>query len=210
MTTGTVNSFRKARGRRLKEKITKLGETKNKKLTVLDVGGRAEYWRNVGIEGISEIILLNNDEAENTEDDLDAPFVRRMGDARDLHDYPDQSIDLVHSNSVIEHVGTNDDMLRMANECLRVGTAGWVQTPAWEFPIEPHFRQPFFHWFGRPVQRACLRFSSAYGALDINGRRRHVDRINLLAFSEVRALFPESDIWVERFMLFPKSYVVTW
>ena len=73
--------------------------------------------------------------------------MRKVGDACDLAGYPDRSVDLVHSNSVIEHVGGWPRMAAMAGELMRVARAGWVQTPAWEFPIEPHFHAPLVHRF---------------------------------------------------------------
>lgn len=205
----TVNRFRTARGRVLGAQIARLSKALGRPVTILDVGGRPDYWANVGLEHVAEIRLLNNDESELSRPASNNLFVCEIGDARCLSSYCDQSIDLVHSNSVIEHVGQWQDMCAMADEAMRVGVSGWIQTPAWEFPIEPHFRLPFLHWFAPPVQRRMLGLSRAYGSLDTRGRRHHVDRINLLSRAEVEALFPACDIYVERALL-PKSYCARW
>jgi len=205
----TVNRFRTARGRVLCRQIARLSEYLQRPVIVLDVGGRPDYWDNVGLENIAQIRLLNNDEKELERTTSSNMFVSELGDARNLSGYDDKSIDLIHSNSVIEHVGHWPDMCAVARESLRVGVSGWMQTPAWEFPIEPHFRLPFLHWFAPPIRRRMLAFSSDYGSLDTDGRRFHIDRINLLSYREVQALFPGCDIFVERIML-PKSYSARW
>jgi hypothetical protein len=205
-----VNRFRQARGKVLRRQIDALRNRTDRDLRILDVGGRPDYWDNIGIRGIERIVLVNVNAEEIRRGAQSELFENNIGDARDLRHFRDNSFDLVHSNSVIEHVGLWDDMCRMAEECLRVGREGWIQTPAWEFPIEPHYRLPALHWFGQPARRAALRLSGTYGRLDICDRRRHVDRINLLSGDEMRALFPKARIWVERFMLLPKSYVARW
>ncbi|MFP3942314.1 MAG: class I SAM-dependent methyltransferase [Alphaproteobacteria bacterium] len=210
MDSRTVNRFRRARGRILRRQIDTLRSRKGRDLHILDVGGRPGYWENIGVDGIARIVLLNVSAAEVERKRKFDLFENRIGDARDLRNFDDGSFDLVHSNSVIEHVGLWDDMCRMAAECMRVGAAGWVQTPAWEFPVEPHYRLPAVHWLAQPARRAALRLSKTYGKLAIRDRRRHVDRINLLSGDEVRALFPGARIWVERFLLLPKSYVARW
>ena len=205
----TVNRFRVARGRLLNGQIARLATYFGRPIVILDVGGRAEYWTNVGFDNIAAIHLLNNEQSEL---DRKAPsdlFINELGDARNLSNYTDHSVDLVHSNSVIEHVGQWPDMCAMAHEVLRVGLSGWIQTPAWEFPIEPHFRLPFLHWFAQPMRRAMLRGSSHYGSLDIRHRRYHIDRINLLSHGEVKSLFPGCEIFVERLIL-AKSYTARW
>ena len=104
-----VNRFRTRRGRLLRQQIETLADRLGRKIVILDVGGRPDYWKNVGVERIARIDLVNYAEAEfNREVPGGAPselFVRKRGDARNLADYPDGSVDLVHSNSVIEHVG---------------------------------------------------------------------------------------------------------
>ena len=137
--------------------------------------------------------------------------MRKLGDACDLAGYPDGSVDLVHSNSVIEHVGPWPRMAAMAGELMRVGRAGWVQTPAWEFPVEPHFRAPFLHWFARPMQARLmsLSFDARVRRSGLDIRRRRVDSVNLLSRREVRALFPDRPLYVERVVL-AKSFVVHW
>jgi hypothetical protein len=215
MTYATVNRFRIGRGRVLRRLIEALARHLGRDIAVLDVGGRPDYWENVGVGGVARIDLLNISENEL---DRALPggmppglFTSKVGDARNLADYPDKSVDLVHSNSVIEHVGPWPDMATMAREMLRVGVAGWVQTPAWEFPIEPHFSVPFMHWFARPVQARMMWLSANRFVRqnDFQGRRINVDRINLLSRGEVRALFPEAGLYVER-VIFPKSYSAYW
>ncbi len=211
----TVNRFRAARGRALHRLIVALSQHLGRDIRVLDVGGRPDYWINVGFERISGIEVLNlfSSEAdrplpEGVPRDL---FIPKVGDARNLMNYSDASVDLVHSNSVIEHVGGWNDMTAMASELLRVGRAGWVQTPAWGFPIEPHFRVPFAHWFARPLQARLMSFSFVKRHRESNmvQRRRNVEKINLLPRSEVEALFPGCRIYTERFIL-AKSYSCYW
>lgn len=215
MQPSTVNRFRRRRGRILRKQIDALAEALGRDITVLDVGGTPDYWDNLGTDRIARIELLNHDATqlsrarrENTPDGL---FLRKLGDARDLSAYADRSVDLVHSNSVIEHVGGWSDMQAMAQEMLRVGKSGWMQTPAWEFPIEPHFRAPFCHWFGKPLQAWLLSLSvdPSIRRLSRPARRRRIEGINLLSKSEVRMLFPGQQILVERVIL-AKSYVVHW
>jgi len=178
-------------------------------ITILDIGGRPDYWENVGLANVREILVLNNDPAELNRTETASVFKYAIGDARNLSDYKDKSIDLVHSNSVIEHVGAWPEMCAMANEARRVGVSGWVQTPAWEFPIEPHFQLPFLHWFGSPVRRAALAFSPWYRKLPLKEQRWHIDRINLVSYREFRELFPDCEIMVERLVL-AKSYTARW
>jgi hypothetical protein len=203
----TVNRFRRARGRRLARQIAALADHLGRDLRILDVGGRARYWQNVGLDRVAEIRLLNADAAELPP--VDPPFVNLSGDARAMTGVADGSVDLVHSNSVIEHVGPWPDMAAMAAELRRVGLAGWVQTPAWEFPVEPHFRLPFLHWLGQPARRRLLGLSPLYRGADLASLRHHVDRINLLSRAEVRALFPGCEVSAERLIL-TKSHIVRW
>lgn len=207
----TVNRFREARGAVIRRQIDCLVRHLGREIKVLDVGGRPEYWRNVGLQGIGELVILNNDPGELSGAQDRAPITSRIGDARDLSEYADGHFDLVHSNSVIEHVGTWGDMMAMAREVRRVGRSGWVQTPAWEFPIEPHFRAPFLHWFAAPLRARMLGLSvlPAYRGMGLRERRANVDRINLLSYREMRALFDDAEIYVER-ILVAKSYSARW
>jgi hypothetical protein len=210
-----VNRFRTRRGRLLRQQIETLADHLGRDIVVLDVGGRPDYWANIGIERIARIELINRADDELTRTSPgkvpEGFFLRNRGDARSLTGYGDKSVDLVHSNSVIEHVGNWQDMRAMAEEMLRVGRAGWMQTPAWEFPFEPHFRAPFLHWFGQPLRTRMLAFSAErrFRKMDPDKRRRKIEGINLLSKAEVRALFPGCEIRVERLIL-AKSYMVRW
>jgi hypothetical protein len=211
----SVNRFRRRRGRVLQGIIARLAAHLGRDIRILDVGGRPDYWGNVGLEGIAHIELLNIKETELgrnlPEGARPGLFSTRVGDARALDGHADGSVDLVHSNSVIEHVGGWSDMAAMARELRRVGRAGWVQTPAWSFPFEPHFRAPFLHWFARPVQVRLLSLSLRKGTrgLDLYTRRVRVEQINLLTRREMELLFPDCALRVER-VIFAKSYSACW
>ena len=206
----TQNRFRAGRGKLLTAQMARLAETLGRKVTILDVGGRPDYWANVDTSSVGAIRLMNNDEAELDRDGAnDGIFSAEMGDACDLTGIADASVDLVHANSVIEHVGQWPAMAAMAKEVRRVGLSGWIQTPAFEFPIEPHYRLPLLHWFAPPIRRKLLAASPDYRQDGVKRRRYHIDRINLLSRAEVEALFPDCHIHVER-ILFPKSYTARW
>ena len=213
---GTVNRFRKRRATLLRAQMAQLCDRLGRSVVVLDVGGRPDYWVNVGLEGIAQVQLLNVRAAE-----LERPlppdlppqiFSHIVGDARDLAAFDDQSIDLAHSNSVIEHVGRWGDMRRMATEMRRVGLSGWVQTPAWTFPMEPHFHTPFMHWMAAPLRARMLSLSlrRRFRRMSLESRRLAVESINLLSRREVTTLFPDSELYVERWMLIAKSYTAWW
>lgn len=206
----TKSYFRKRRGRLLAAKIRSLAQDLGRAVNILDVGGRRDYWDNIGFDGVGKIKLLNIDPTDlgraTSAKDI---FFDEIGDARDLSQIADLSFDLYHSNSVIEHVGGWSDMQAMANEGRRVARQGWVQTPAWEFPIEPHFRLPFMHWFATPTRAALLKYAKGYRGYDRSSRRLHAERINLLTKNDVQTLFPGCKTNVERVIL-AKSYIVTW
>lgn len=210
-TDTTVNRFRAQRGRVLAAHLDRLAAQLGRSLTILDVGGRPDYWDNIGLAHVSKVVIMNYDQAETDRASrTQGIFESTVGDARDLSDYADGSIDVVHSNSVIEHVGLWPEIERMAAEVRRVGRHGWVQTPAYEFPIEPHFRLPMAHWVGAPTRARLLRLSPHYRTQTPAQRRGHVDRINLLSKSEMETLFPGADFFVERLGGLPKSYTAMW
>ena len=207
---GTKSYFRARRGRILAQKIRTLSEKLDRDVNILDVGGRRDYWDNVGFEKIGKITLLNIDPTDLGRDTARKElFSDAVGNACALDNIPDGMIDFYHSNSVIEHVGDWTQMKAMAREARRVSKHGWLQTPAWGFPIEPHFKLPFMHWLATPARASLLSLAKGYRNQDHATRREHAERINLLSKGEVKILFPDSNIEVER-VIIAKSYIVTW
>ena len=93
--------------------------------------------------------------------------------------FSDLAFDVVHSNAVVEHVGTREDQERFVSELVRVGRAGFVTTPNRWFPIETHCKLPFVHWLPR---RASLWLLARLGKKKVNWL--------LLSARGFRSLFP--------------------
>ena len=111
--------------------------------TILDVGGYPSFWEALKIDGL-RIICLNQDPTFKDSSLVYQKGISRVhGDGCNLS-YGNQSFSVGFSNSVIEHVGDWAKQKAFALEILRVGRKIWVQTPAYECPIEPHFVTPFF------------------------------------------------------------------
>ncbi len=106
------------------------------------------------------------------------PFVQ--ADATKPLPFEDGQFDLVYSSSVVEHIRPADREA-FASELRRVGRGWYVQTPAWEFPIEPHALLPFAHWLPPRARRPYWRFGVA----------GEWDQIELLRKAEMTALFCE-------------------
>ena len=211
-----VNTFRKKRGERLSRWLDARAEELGRPLNIIEVGGRELYWDNVELKNVAKIDIFNlsNDEldyaSEETTPKGETQFRSLIGNGCALTDITDGAYDVYHSNSVIEHVGDWCNVERFVNEARRVAPAGWMQTPAWEFPIEPHLRQPCIHWVSRPLQRKFMRKPEWMPNPSVSERRTYIEDINLLSRVEMIALFPGADLWTERFFGFPKSYVSSW
>lgn len=174
--------------------------------SVLDVGGNDYNWRYVSRK--LRVELLNLFIAPIT---IESPieFNSVKGDATCLP-YDDHSFDIGFSNSVIEHVGTKERQIQFANEIRRIGKKLWVQTPAREFFIEPHFFTPFVHWFPRGPRKWIVHWFSLWSWFWHASREESaamVDELRLLSKREMQELFPDCRILTERFLFMPKSYI---
>jgi SAM-dependent methyltransferase len=104
------------------------------------------------------------------------PYVQ--GDACELP-FPDGAFDVVHSNAVIEHVGSRARQEAFVREAVRVGRRVFLTTPNRWFPVEVHTRLPLVHWLPKP---AASRVYELVG-------KPWAQENHLLGPAELRALF---------------------
>lgn len=185
-------------------------------VTICDIGGTIGYWRRVGVDFLraqkARITLVNVSASElgSTDEDGDL-FEFRVGDGCNLSEFSDGQFDLVHSNSVIEHVGDWARMKSFAAEVRRVGRFYYVQTPYYWFPFDPHFyRFPMFHWMPRHTKRAILQtlpIAMSGVIKDFDMAQAIIDRNNLLDRAQMRFLFPDGKLTTERVAGMPKSMI---
>ncbi len=175
--------------------------------TILDVGGYPWFWQDEIPR--YKITLLNPHVIPGLAKQYVGKFELAVGDGCELQ-YPDFSFDIVFSNSVIEHVGTYSRQQAFAAEVRRVGRALWIQTPAREFFIEPHLLTPFIHFLPRSLQLRLLRYGTVWGLMTKPSKREvtgFLDEVRLLSYCEMRELFPDCEIYREKFLGFTKSYI---
>lgn len=200
------NRFRRARLARFLTIVDEIVAAKGR-CGVLDVGGNVEYW-----QGLEELwrdrplhFTIVNLYAEQAPD---GRFACLSGNACDLSQFGDNAFDVVHSNSVIEHVGTWSNQRRMAEEVRRLAPRYFVQTPNFWFPFEPHFRMPFIHWLPEPWRVATVmrRARGFYPrATSFEEAHQILQDARLLDVKAMAALFPDATIERERFGLMTKS-----
>ena len=197
---------RQRRFRRVRSMIEQIIDQKGS-CRIADIGGTEYYWE-IAREFVStanvEIHLMNL-EAVPVQG---AKFKSHAANACDLGQFDDNSFDMVHSNSVIEHVGSWQNAKAMAHEIRRIAPCYYVQTPNFWFPYEPHFRFPCFQFLPEAVRyRLLMNFNLGFG-----GRRTSVDEAmqgvqsaSLLDARQMAELFPDADILKERLGPFTKS-----
>jgi len=206
--TGKSFSFR-ARQRRFRHIRALIGDIIRRKgsCRIADIGGTEYYWRIAGdfINQANVEIHLMNLEAVPVHG---AKFVSHAADACALDCFENNSFDLVHSNSVIEHVGNWSNMKLMAGHVRRLAPVYYVQTPNFWFPYEPHFRFPLFQFLPEQVRgRMLTTFSLGFG-----GKRSSLDEAmlsvqsaSLIDARQMRELFPDAEIHRERIGPLTKS-----
>jgi hypothetical protein len=161
------------------------------------------------MHGVSILITNISAQIDKNKEDIDDADIFRYADAdaRDLP-YPDNSFDIAHSNSVIEHVGDWDSQVRFAREVARVAPGYFVQTPNYWFPWEPHFGTVGFQFLPMPLQISLLmaRPRGFYQrAATVDAAVRSIETCQLLDARRFRALFADGELVREKFLGLTKS-----
>ena len=172
-------------------------------MNVLDLGGEPKFWRAAAVrpERVTLVNLRYKDPGE--------PWMRLVvGDACS-HAPQLESYDLVVSNSLLEHVGGAARRLTLANRIRDISDRHWVQTPNRYFPLEPHWFFPLFQFMPFPARVLITRGwpLSHRRSTDRHRAAQLVRDVELIGPAEMRRLFPDSAIWLERFVGLPKSIV---
>jgi hypothetical protein len=172
-----------------------------KEALVLDIGGSDFNWKL--LPALPRVILLN----------LSAPPVKDIrfcyvvGDGRNAP-FKDRTVEILYCNSVIEHLGNIEDQRRFANECRRIGKRYYIQTPNRMFPIEPHLIAPIIHWLPKKIQIRLFRNCTLWGLITRPTTEQCSEllkEVRLLTKRELISLFPDGELWEERFLGMTKS-----
>jgi hypothetical protein len=179
---------------------------------ILDLGGTEIYWL-IGEDFIRRnrhrlsFTLVNIERQDVRQRDL---FESIAGSATDPELLAGRRFDLVHSNSVIEHVGAWRDMEAFAVNARRLAPRYYVQTPNYWFPYEPHFRFPGFQYLPERVRVALImRFQLGF-FLKIDDRAEAQSIIyhhRLLSTRQMARLFPDGELSHEKFARMNKSII---
>lgn len=204
-TTSLANKFRRKRFEYFREfmKDTPLP------ISILDVGGREDFWKQMGLADRAEyeITILNIDEPANARR---GNFIFVKGDARDLSEFGDKSYDVAFSNSVIEHIPSTAGRQKMADEIKRVGKKYFVQTPSYFFPFEPHFLFPCFQFFPHALQIYMLMKYNMGWFKKCESKQEAIELLSnnsLLKESEFKSYFSDCRIIKEKFLMLSKSFI---
>jgi len=201
-----VNQFRQKRFELLKNGIEKLIQKDHFK--ILDIGGDIQYWKNIGWQHPAcKIHLLNLYESKVPENEIHQ-FSSSVGNGLSL-EYKKGEVDLIFSNSVIEHVGSYENQQIFAGEVRRVSDKYIVQTPSLWFPLEPHSLIPLFQFLPHSIRALLIMtFNINYFPKAKTYKAAIIVSHSTLMFTHKRfkQLFPDAEIQVERFLGIPKSY----
>ncbi|GGA84565.1 hypothetical protein GCM10011491_10130 [Brucella endophytica] len=181
---------------------------------ILDLGGTESYWL-IGEDFINQHrgrlkITLVNLEQELAPVRDPAVFTSLAGDAASPGFFPDRQFDVVHSNSVIEHVGDWTRMTEFARNTKRLGKRYYVQTPNYWFPYEPHFRMVGFQFLPENARIALIRRFALGFFPRINSYEEARDIIahhSIISTRQMRSLFKGAEITHEKFMGLNKSII---
>ena len=178
-----------------------------KPVRILDIGGTNNFWEQRGYAGRDDTMIVTAN--ISGEDQVHRNITPVDMDASQI-EFPDDSFDIVFSNSVIEHLRTRDAQEAMAAEVRRLAPRYWVQTPNYWFPVEPHFLTPGWQYLPEGVRVWLLRrwrFGWRGPCSDADEARHLVSEVRLLRRREMTWMFPEAELVTERFGSLAKSFV---
>lgn len=187
--------------------------SKPSSLKIIDVGGTPVIWENnlslleTALPATKfEITVVNIKKFKTNCASIKSLVV----DAKDMQRFRDKEFDIVFSNSLLEHVGDRHAQLLVAKEMLRVGKRYFVQTPNFYFPVEPHFLFPFFQFLPQQL-KVWLVTNFALGwrkkLSDRQSATKLVNSVRLLRKNQLLELFPDTNLFAEKFMGLTKSFI---
>lgn len=181
-------------------------------VNIIDIGGTKTYWQIIPQQVLRDnnvtITIVNLPGTDLPANEQHYKFVQ--GDGCDLSIYKDNSFHIAHSNSVIEHVGDWQQMVKFAHEARRLAPNIFIQVPYFWFPVEPHFMTPFFHWFPKPVRVSLvMRFHLGQyeRSKNVDEAMRSVESARLLDVKMFQELFPDAMINREKIGWLTKSLI---
>ncbi len=181
--------------------------------TICDLGGSRHFWQEskLNVDPAKVTILnISLDEIEAYGDSSTQQIITVLYDGHTIP-FSNGSYDLLVCNSILEHVAPSDRE-GLCKEMRRVAKRIYLQTPAFEFPIEPHFVIPFVHWLPRKLGRVVARI----GLWNLLSRPRdsvfdsYFNETHLLNKKDMEKLFPDATLSTEKFAGIPKSYLIFW
>lgn len=196
--------FRKKRFDLLLKLINSYGRKK-----ILDIGGfdNSLVFFDLKFAENNDITILNIENIKIANNNI--YFIQ--GDATDPHLFLSNSFDIIHCNSVIEHLKTYSLQTILAQNIQKWGKYYFVQTPNYYFPVEPHFLTPFFQFLPihiRSYLLTKLNLGHFTKEKDIERARNIVSSIRLMNYKELKYLFPNAKIIKEKFLFFTKSFII--
>lgn len=207
----------RARASRMRYFSALLERDGGRNLCLLDVGGTMAFWEIhaplLPKGAVREIDIVNIAPLASARRQLgDIELFVYSADASDAAALRKPTYDVVHSNSVIEHVGNLKNQKQFADMIRERGTKYFVQTPARTFPIEPHFGFPYFA--SLPLDfRTRLHQIFSLGFMgrqpDWLAARINCEQTRLIKKKELQHLFPDGAVIPERMFMVTKSYMVT-
>ncbi len=171
-----LNFFDKMINKKRSEVINIINEfTANKNLyDVLDIGttnDKKNVSSNIIIKNLKNFRVFKSVSNQNINLDLFSNCLNKSI----TDDFTEKEIeifssDLVISNATIEHVGNNENQLKMIENMIKLSKKYFIIiTPNRFHPIEFHSKIPFMHWFPKKLHRIILSiFGQKFLSLEEN------------------------------------------
>jgi ubiquinone/menaquinone biosynthesis C-methylase UbiE len=124
-----------------------------------------------------------------------------VADAK-LLPFKDKSVKISFSNAVIEHVGSNGEQQKFANEIRRISQKYYVTVPNKYFPFEFHYRLPLYQFVPKPIQKWLFNKFN----IGLWYENKWED-INLLSYRQMKKFFPGTTVIKQRVTLCAETLI---
>ena len=161
---------------------------------ILDIGGGNGLFLENKYEFRDNIICLDLEIDPLTQTRSKYPEIQCIQADALMLPFKDSTDFIIFSNAVIEHVGSKENQKKFASEISRVAKKFFVTTPYKYFPIEFHYRIPFYQFIPKRIQK-WLNEKFSIGLWYYPGVW---EDLYLLSYRQFKKLFPGSTVLKQR------------